>query len=120
MDNVTARLSTPSMSRFRNRIARLGPYPSLFLLIIPAGIVEPIKLVAVVIAGSGHWLAGTTALCVAYLVSIFFIERLFHVVKPQLLTLPWFRSCWRTALRLRRHGLRVLRRRLGAADTPAG
>jgi hypothetical protein len=43
----------------RRYIERLGPRPSLFLLPVPLAIIEPLKLVAVVIFGSGHWLTGT-------------------------------------------------------------
>jgi hypothetical protein len=37
----------------RERIESLGPYPSLFLLVVPAAVVEPLKLVAVAAAGEG-------------------------------------------------------------------
>ena len=57
-------------------------------------IIEPLKLVAVVIAGSGHWITGTIAIGCAYALSLLVIERLFLIVKPKLLTLPWFAACW--------------------------
>ena len=44
---------------FRRFVQRLGPYQSLFLLGVPVAVVEPLKIVAVGIAGKGHWLAGT-------------------------------------------------------------
>jgi hypothetical protein len=63
-------------------------------VVVPLAIVEPLKLVAAVVAGSGHWLTGTITIACAYLVSLFFVERLFVVAKPKLLTLPWFAAAW--------------------------
>jgi hypothetical protein len=79
---------------FRRYIQRLGPYQSLALLAIPTGIVEPLKIVAVAIAGAGHWIAGTITIACAYATSLFLIERLFKIVKPKVLTLPWFARGW--------------------------
>lgn len=81
-------------SRIRRAIEDLGPYASLCLLAVPLAIVEPLKLAAVVIAGSGHWITGTLAIVCAYALSLLVVERLFLIVKPKLLTLPWFAACW--------------------------
>jgi hypothetical protein len=66
----------------------------LFLLAVPLAIIEPLKLVAVVIFGSGHWLTGTLVMLGSYAAGLFFVERLFKVVKPKLLTSPWFALAW--------------------------
>ena len=42
----------PSRSSVRGYIERLGPYQSLLLLAIPASLVEPLKLIAVAVAGT--------------------------------------------------------------------
>ena len=86
---------------WRRALVRLGPYQSLVLLLIPLGIVEPLKLAAVVIAGQGHWLTGTGVIAAAYVASIFVVERLFVIVKPKLLTLPWFARIWIRFIALR-------------------
>ena len=78
----------------RRSLARLGPYPSLIVLAVPLSIVEPLKLMAVFVAGDGHWLTGAFVLIGAYAGSLFVTERLFVVVKPKLLTLPWFAAIW--------------------------
>ena len=52
-------------------------------------IVEPLKLIALVIAGEGHWLTGTAVLVAAYAVSILIVERLFRLLKPNLMRLRW-------------------------------
>ncbi len=81
----------PSLRRF---IEGLGPYQSLVLLAIPTSLVEPLKLVAVAIAGEGHWVTGTVMIIAAYAASLLLVERLFGIVKPKLLTLPWFARMW--------------------------
>jgi hypothetical protein len=101
---------------FRRRLEQLGPYPSLLVLAIPLVIVEPFKLVAVLVAGDGHFLTGLLFLICAYVVSLVVTERLFVILKPKLLMLPWFAKSWRWFLALRRRGLRWLR----SLWTPAG
>jgi hypothetical protein len=79
---------------WRRAIERLGPYQSLVLLAVPFFVVEPLKLVAVAIAGKGHWITGTGMIIAAYAASIFVVERLFLIVKPKLLKLEWFAWAW--------------------------
>jgi hypothetical protein len=78
----------------RGYIERLGPYQSLVLLAIPTSLVEPLKLIGVAIAGDGHWITGTVTVIVAYAASLLLVERLFRIVKPKLMTLPWFARLW--------------------------
>jgi hypothetical protein len=93
-----------TLSKMRHRIEQLGPYQSLVLLAVPISIVEPLKLVAVAIAGEGHWITGTLVIVAAYATSILAIERLFAIVKPKLLTLNWFARLWTWFV-----GLRIIR-----------
>ena len=81
-----------SIYRFLNR---LSPYQSLLILAIPLAIVEPLKLVALAVLGEGHFIAGVLIMICAYAGSLFITERLFCVVKPKLLSLPWFAFAWR-------------------------
>lgn len=78
----------------RRHLQKMSPYLSLALLLVPLLLVEPLKLVAVFIAGKGHWLTGTGMLVGAYAVSLLFVERLFRVVKPKLMMLGWFARMW--------------------------
>ena len=89
--------------RLRGRIESLSPYQSLALLAVPLCIVEPLKLIAVAIAGKGHWFTGTAIIVAAYAASLFLIERLFTLVKPKLLKLRWFaKICsWLVVIRCR-------------------
>jgi hypothetical protein len=79
---------------FRRRLSRLGPYTSLAIVLIPLAIVEPLKLIALFIAGEGHWLTGTAVLVAAYAFSLLIVERLFRLLKPNLMRLPWFQRAW--------------------------
>jgi hypothetical protein len=82
------------LSNARRFVEGLGPYQSLTLLLVPTAIVEPLKLVAVAVAGAGHWITGTAMIVIAYAASLLLVERLFAIVKPKLLTLPWFARLW--------------------------
>jgi hypothetical protein len=99
----------PQRSTLRRRIEELGPYQSLVLLAIPVSLVEPLKLIAVAIAGAGHWITGTITIVCAYAVSLLFIERLFKIVKPKLMTLSWFARLWNGVVAFREHALGLLR-----------
>jgi len=88
------------LARFRRFVQQLGPYQSLALLGVPAAVVEPLKIVAVGIAGNGHWLAGTATVVAAYAVSLLFVERLFRLVKPSMM-LGWFAAIWSKVVALR-------------------
>jgi hypothetical protein len=82
------------LSGIRRRIQKLGPYQSLILILLPLVLVEPLKLVALVIAGKGHWLAGTEMIIGAYATSLLCVERLFRALKPKLLMMEWFAKGW--------------------------
>jgi hypothetical protein len=83
------------LARLRQQIARLPPYPALLVVAGPLAVVEPLKLATVLIAGEGHWITSAVVLLFAYAVSLFVTHWLFVVVKPKLLTLPWFAWTWK-------------------------
>jgi hypothetical protein len=64
------------------------------LLAVPTSLIEPLKLIGVAVAGKGHWITGTAMVVAAYIGSFLLVERLFRIVKPKLLTLPWFARFW--------------------------
>jgi hypothetical protein len=111
-----------ALASARRRIQGLSPYLSLLLLSVPVLLVEPLKIVALFVAGKGHWLTGTGMIIGAYAVSLFVVERLFRVIKPKLLTLDWFAKGWAfyTALRAKIHtALSGLRWQARALPIPA-
>lgn len=75
-------------------VARLSPYASLVLILVPLLIVEPLKIAALLIAGKGHWLTGTAVMVAAYAASLLLVERLFRALRPNLMKLRWFARVW--------------------------
>ena len=88
-------------SALHRGLARLGPYQALLILAIPLAIVEPLKLVALLVIGDGHFIAGVLVMICAYAGSLFITERLFVALKPKLLNLPWFAVSWRLFVAVR-------------------
>jgi hypothetical protein len=91
----------------RRAIKGLGPYPSLLLLALPTATVEPLKLAAVAAAGKGRWVTGTAMIVACYAFSLV-LERLFVIVKPKLLTIPWFAKLWEGFVSVRTSALNIL------------
>jgi hypothetical protein len=89
------------LARTRRRLQKISPYLSLFLLLVPLLLVEPLKVVAMIVAGKGHWLTGTGMLVAAYAASLLVIERLFRVLKPKLMMISWFAKLWSGFVALR-------------------
>jgi len=95
---LIARIRRPgkmtALARTRRRLQKIRPYLSLVMLLVPLLIVEPLKLLALIVAGKGHWFTGTGMILGAYAVSLLVVERLFRVVKPKLMTISWFSKLW--------------------------
>ena len=85
----------------RRTIEGFRPYPSLLLLGLPTATVEPLKLAAVALAGKGHWISGTVMIAACYAFSVLVVERLFVLVKPKILTIPWFAAVWQAFVSVR-------------------
>jgi hypothetical protein len=96
-----SKADTNGVNSTQRWLKRRGPYQSLAIVATPLAVVEPAKLVALAIVGKGHWLWGLAIMVTAYSTSIFFLHRLFAIVKPKLLKLAWFARlwCWFTRLR---------------------
>lgn len=89
------------VSQVRWAIERISPYQSLALLAFPIGVIEPMKMGAVALAGQGHWFTGTAVIVAAYALSLLLVERLFKIVKPKLLQIHWFARTWARLVILR-------------------
>jgi hypothetical protein len=83
------------------------------LLALPTATVEPLKLAAVTGAGKGHWIIGTVMIVVCYAFSLLVVERLFTIVRPKLLTIPWFAKLWIGFVSVRTRALRLFGGMLG-------
>ena len=99
--------------KLRRSIERLSPYPPLLIVAVPLAIAEPLKVAAMFVLGGGHWMVGIIVIICAYATSLFITERLFVIVKPNLLKLPWFAAAWSWFVAVRDKALRWLRTNLG-------
>lgn len=99
--------------KLRRWIEHLGPYPALLIVAVPLAIAEPLKVAAMFVLGGGHWMVGVIVMICAYAISLFITERLFVIVKPNLLKLPWFAIAWSWFVAIRDKALRWLRTTLG-------
>jgi hypothetical protein len=104
-------LNAVKRSLLQRQIKRLHPYPALLILAVPLAVVEPLKLATIFIAGEGHWITGGLVLLFAYAVSLFVTHLLFRVVKPKLLTLPWFAWSWAWFISARKKARRWISKR---------
>ncbi|OYD84248.1 hypothetical protein [Azospirillum brasilense] len=80
--------------RLAARIRRLGRYPTLALFVIPLVVLEPLKPVGLYLMGTGHPVQGALLLGAVELVKVTLVERLFHIGKDKLLTIPAFAWCY--------------------------
>lgn len=57
----------------------------------------------------GHWITGTAMIIACYAFSLLVIERLFVIVKPKLLTIPWFAKLWEAFVFARTRAWRIIK-----------
>ena len=72
------------------RIASLGPYPTLLVFLIPVILLEPVKPLSAYLIASGHFVSGVVALVLGEVLKILIVERVFHIGRPKLMTIPAF------------------------------
>src|ERR1700682_6705588 len=84
--------------RARIWVSSLRPYPSLALFAVPVIILEPAKPLAGYLMGTGHFFAGAVTFITAEVLKLTFVERLFHLNRTKLLSIPafaWGYRYWR-------------------------
>ncbi len=72
------------------RIAALPPAAALAMLLLPAGLILPIKLVAVWLMARGDVLTGLAVLVAAKVGGTALVARIYMLCEPALATIPWF------------------------------
>jgi hypothetical protein len=72
------------------RAARLGPYPALFLFLVPAIMVFVVELGGIWLATQGRIALGATVTLVGKLIGTALAARLYNILHPTLVTLDWF------------------------------
>lgn len=70
-------------------VAALPPYAILAVLAVPLAVAEPLKLLSLILIGSGRPVRGILLLVFAHLLSFLLIERIYEAGKPKLMTIGW-------------------------------
>ena len=78
----------------RRFMARLPPYPTLIVFLIPAVVHELMKVGAIWLFHKHQWLAGITLYVAADIVGIALVAFLFETCKDKLLSIRWFAWCY--------------------------
>src|SRR3982751_1523101 len=84
--------------RARRWVTSLRPYPSLALFAIPVILLEPAKPLSGYLLATGHFFAGAVVFISAEVLKLTVVERLFHLNKEKLLSIPafeWAYQYWR-------------------------
>ena len=80
----------PPLARLEASICRLGPYAALVLMVLPAVLLFPVKLLALWALANGHALLGLAVIVLAKVVGAAAVARLYLLTRPVLLTIVWF------------------------------
>jgi hypothetical protein len=78
------------LARLRRWVESLGPYPTLALLIVPIIVLEPVKPIGFYLMATGRFWLGVVLIALGEILKIVTVERLFHMSRDKLLTIPVF------------------------------
>ncbi|WP_207480202.1 hypothetical protein [Arenibaculum pallidiluteum] len=87
----------PLVRAVERRVASLGPYPTLVLVLVPLVLLEPLKLAGAYLLAMGSPAMGLALIVGGEALKIVTVERLFRFGRPKLLTIPWFAWLYRHA-----------------------
>ncbi|HAT33025.1 MAG TPA: hypothetical protein DCW29_19930 [Janthinobacterium sp.] len=80
----------PPLHALEDRIRRLPPYPALVAFVLPALLLFPVKVLALMAIAEGHACAGVAVIVLAKLGGAAAVARLYTLTRPNLLSLDWF------------------------------
>lgn len=88
---LAARLARlPFWGRAEAALRALPPWGALLAFLVPVLMLLPIKLFALYLLARGHSLGALLLIIGAKLVGTAFVARLFQLVEPALMRIPWF------------------------------
>jgi hypothetical protein len=87
------------LARLGAWIRTLGPYQTLALFLVPLIILEPVKPVAAYFMATGRVSHGVVVLVVGEILKVTIVERLFHIGRDKLLTIPAFAWAYNYVMR---------------------
>lgn len=82
--------SWPPLQALERRICALSPRVALCLFVLPAILLFPLKVMALVMIAHGHPVTGVSVIVVAKLLGAAIVARVYALTLPALLTLVWF------------------------------
>lgn len=80
----------PPLRALENAVRRLSPYPALLVFALPALLLFPVKLLALLAIAHGHALLGVAVFVVAKVGGALVVARIYVLTLPSLLALSWF------------------------------
>ena len=80
----------PIIGRIERWIASLPPYGALAMLVLPGLLLLPIKLLALWLIGKHRAVMGISVILIAKVVGTALVARIFQLIQPALMRLPWF------------------------------
>jgi hypothetical protein len=80
----------PPIAKVESWLMRLPPYAALCAFVAPSILILPIKLIAVGFAALGHYGLALAALIVGKMLGTAVLARLYRILRPTLMSIPWF------------------------------
>lgn len=80
----------PLLRQVESWIRGLGPYPSLFLFLLPSAALAPVKFLALYWLAGGHPALGFSTIFGAKILGTALVARLYQLTRPSLVQLAWF------------------------------
>ncbi|CAN5396647.1 hypothetical protein BH10PSE6_BH10PSE6_13400 [soil metagenome] len=80
----------PPIARLEAWLVRLRPYAALAAFVAPSILILPIKLVALWFAAMGLYGLAFGAVIVGKMLATAVLARLYRILRPTLMTIPWF------------------------------
>lgn len=85
-----------------------SPYAALGLFLIPAGLILPVKIIALSLIAKGRFAIGLFSILLAKILALGVASYLFDLLRKKLLEITWFKYCYALALRIRLWSKRLL------------
>jgi hypothetical protein len=80
----------PPVARLERWLAALPPWAALLAFVAPSTLVLPVKLAAVFFALQGRFGLATASIVVGKMLATALLARLYQILRPTLVTMPWF------------------------------
>ncbi|TAJ42950.1 MAG: hypothetical protein EPO55_00315 [Reyranella sp.] len=80
----------PPVARLERWLAGLPPWAALLAFVAPSTLVLPVKLAAVFFALQGRFGLAAASIAIGKVLATALLARLYQVLRPTLVTMPWF------------------------------